>query len=861
GESSPRAFPSLLLPCSASSSIFSTSFVPVSAAMAQQPKARDELNSDGEAENDSELVLTDYDRTRKVVPLVHGRRIVMNTKILSTELTCPICLDILTNTMTSKECLHRFCSDCISMALLKGNKECPTCRAKLVSKRSLRHDTNFDELIKRIFPDRQKYETMLTLANQDGDDTLSSVVTFADGGEEEEKMDQPVDAYDPFDKDAPTPPALLDSRRTTSPMELDEEGRKTPPWFHAGDLDPKLMGPYEKRLYMQAQKAYLKLKSSRLGANIAALDRIFDSEATETYSKTSRDTTSPLLNEKQSKQNNGSTSTKPSGGNNDDDAKSRDSSEDSGDSDESDCEGIRLDADIDQDNMEELEMLDARAFLVQTSKEVPMRSAEIKERGQPSVIVALDPQGMPAVGIANPDVQPGQVPLFDPRENTNPPYPDVVEQFAELMPNGKGGTWQQAVDNPDQPQEDDIDDEVIFDEDDVISIVSIDDMLAEMGMVNEEDDAEGLYTEKLQDGVFPDLLKDDHDERDKYMSDETRMHIREINELRVGGLADIKATLEDPEQFDMGEATTWYSQMKNGEEMVYYEKSKQPLTRGRRCTTAVYDAGEEVERIGRRVTLKDIMDDMSNTDTDQGTPCTLSLASSPPSSELTLSDIVEEESAETKETKEETPAPPSVDLPPLNPGQVKERLHRWIGDVTPNTPEQIDTPLDRGTVEEEDEDDCESLPENYEIEAELRPSASLLSRKVPPECLKIRFIRTQYNTTIEHLCEFLFQRWLEEVHAKITGNKIAPDVPRAEHFYVFNRVDRNCKCVLSHEPLVTAQTLTARDDHVIIYFDTQRAEISASEMSLLEKIVPQKDRGDRTPAGSSRESTGSSISA
>lgn len=84
----------------------------------------------------------------------------MNTRILSTELCCPICLDLLTSTMTTKECLHRFCSDCITTALMRGNKECPTCRKKIVSKRSLRPDPNFDFLINKIWPDRKLYEKM-----------------------------------------------------------------------------------------------------------------------------------------------------------------------------------------------------------------------------------------------------------------------------------------------------------------------------------------------------------------------------------------------------------------------------------------------------------------------------------------------------------------------------------------------------------------------------------------------------------------------------------------------------------------------------------------------------------------------------
>lgn len=62
--------------------------------------------------------------------------------------------------MTTKECLHRFCSDCIITALRSGNKECPTCRKKLVSKRSLRADPNFDLLISKIYPSREEYEAV-----------------------------------------------------------------------------------------------------------------------------------------------------------------------------------------------------------------------------------------------------------------------------------------------------------------------------------------------------------------------------------------------------------------------------------------------------------------------------------------------------------------------------------------------------------------------------------------------------------------------------------------------------------------------------------------------------------------------------
>lgn len=47
-------------------------------------------------------------------------------------------------------------------ALRSGNKECPTCRKKLVSKRSLRPDPNFDLLISKIYPSRDEYEAHQT---------------------------------------------------------------------------------------------------------------------------------------------------------------------------------------------------------------------------------------------------------------------------------------------------------------------------------------------------------------------------------------------------------------------------------------------------------------------------------------------------------------------------------------------------------------------------------------------------------------------------------------------------------------------------------------------------------------------------
>lgn len=104
-----------------------------------------------------ELSLYELHRTPQDA-IIDNTEIAVSPRSLHSELMCPICLDMLKKTMTTKECLHRFCSDCIITALRSGNKECPTCRKKLVSKRSLRPDPNFDLLISKIYPSRDEYE-------------------------------------------------------------------------------------------------------------------------------------------------------------------------------------------------------------------------------------------------------------------------------------------------------------------------------------------------------------------------------------------------------------------------------------------------------------------------------------------------------------------------------------------------------------------------------------------------------------------------------------------------------------------------------------------------------------------------------
>jgi len=115
------------------------------------------MTSTDPIERSWDLSLYELHRTPQEA-ITDDTEIAVSARSLQSELTCPICLDMLTNTMTTKECLHRFCAECIVTALRSGNKECPTCRKKLVSKRSLRPDPNFDQLVEKIFPNREEYE-------------------------------------------------------------------------------------------------------------------------------------------------------------------------------------------------------------------------------------------------------------------------------------------------------------------------------------------------------------------------------------------------------------------------------------------------------------------------------------------------------------------------------------------------------------------------------------------------------------------------------------------------------------------------------------------------------------------------------
>eukprot|EP01119_Soliformovum_irregulare_P022179 TRINITY_DN7534_c0_g1_i3.p1 TRINITY_DN7534_c0_g1~~TRINITY_DN7534_c0_g1_i3.p1 ORF type:complete len:190 (+),score=10.14 TRINITY_DN7534_c0_g1_i3:29-598(+) len=103
--------------------------------------------------------LTSYELERiPRTPITDDSTTTIQVRTLNVELTCAVCLGILHNTLTVMECLHRFCSGCITKSLRLGKKECPTCRVKCTSRRHLRPDPNFDAIISQIYPNLEEFE-------------------------------------------------------------------------------------------------------------------------------------------------------------------------------------------------------------------------------------------------------------------------------------------------------------------------------------------------------------------------------------------------------------------------------------------------------------------------------------------------------------------------------------------------------------------------------------------------------------------------------------------------------------------------------------------------------------------------------
>lgn len=177
-----------------------------------------------------ELSLYELHRTPQDV-ITDATEIAVSPRSLHSELMCPICLDMLKKTMTTKECLHRFCSDCIITALRSGNKECPTCRKKLVSKRSLRPDPNFDLLISKIYPSRDEYEAHQerVLAKLNMSHSQASLVNSITEGIKLQSQNRPQRSRKTLDEGTPSNSGSAEQGSSSSAVREGVSSNPTPP--------------------------------------------------------------------------------------------------------------------------------------------------------------------------------------------------------------------------------------------------------------------------------------------------------------------------------------------------------------------------------------------------------------------------------------------------------------------------------------------------------------------------------------------------------------------------------------------------------------------------------------------------------
>jgi hypothetical protein len=67
-------------------------------------------------------------------------------------LRCSICLETLTDPVTTMDCMHTFCKHCLSAALSR-RKECPLCKHQLINMNHTRTNTGIVGLLS-VFDDR-----------------------------------------------------------------------------------------------------------------------------------------------------------------------------------------------------------------------------------------------------------------------------------------------------------------------------------------------------------------------------------------------------------------------------------------------------------------------------------------------------------------------------------------------------------------------------------------------------------------------------------------------------------------------------------------------------------------------------------
>eukprot|EP01112_Ceratiomyxa_fruticulosa_P004178 TRINITY_DN1457_c0_g2_i1.p1 TRINITY_DN1457_c0_g2~~TRINITY_DN1457_c0_g2_i1.p1 ORF type:complete len:375 (-),score=101.38 TRINITY_DN1457_c0_g2_i1:120-1151(-) len=114
----------------------------------ESSNSKDNANTNNEEEEGED---EEEDNFRE--PIVDGRNITFQTRILNQYLVCSICMGYFRDPHTIKECLHTFCKVCI-FRYLSENSDCPICGISLspFPFEYVRFDRTLCSLINNIFP-------------------------------------------------------------------------------------------------------------------------------------------------------------------------------------------------------------------------------------------------------------------------------------------------------------------------------------------------------------------------------------------------------------------------------------------------------------------------------------------------------------------------------------------------------------------------------------------------------------------------------------------------------------------------------------------------------------------------------------
>ncbi|PRP77246.1 putative Locus-specific chromosome binding protein [Planoprotostelium fungivorum] len=115
--------------------------------MADRPEDEDTNHSNKDEEEEEE------ENSNYREPIVDGRDIKFETRILNEFLVCSLCMGYIKDAHTIVECLHTFCKSCITK-YLRDKTDCPTCEVALgpYPLDKIKFDRQIHNIVCKIFP-------------------------------------------------------------------------------------------------------------------------------------------------------------------------------------------------------------------------------------------------------------------------------------------------------------------------------------------------------------------------------------------------------------------------------------------------------------------------------------------------------------------------------------------------------------------------------------------------------------------------------------------------------------------------------------------------------------------------------------